>query len=152
MDAAGLYISKSVCHSPHLTRGTPVHPTVSSRLISSGARRAFDLRGPYDILNLAILFGLESGDAKKAITSRPREVLARAAARRSARGMLTACIAPPAMAAEWAASAAAAAAAAAKAAAAHNAATELANPRATDFMELDSTGHGQGAREDRGAQ
>lgn len=33
-------------------------------IISSGARSAFELRGPYDIINMATLFGLSEQDAK----------------------------------------------------------------------------------------
>lgn len=33
-------------------------------IISSGARSAFELRGPYDVINMATLFGLSEQDAK----------------------------------------------------------------------------------------
>ena len=33
-------------------------------IISSGARSAFELRGPYDVINMAMLFGLSEKDAQ----------------------------------------------------------------------------------------
>ena len=36
-------------------------------IISSGARSAFELRGPYDVINMATLFGLSEQDAKVVI-------------------------------------------------------------------------------------
>ena len=36
-------------------------------IISSGAEAAFDLRGPYDIINIASLLGLNPADAKASV-------------------------------------------------------------------------------------
>ncbi|KAJ1566145.1 Ribonuclease P protein subunit p30, partial [Cladochytrium tenue] len=51
-------------------------------IITSQAQRAMDLRGPYDIVNLATLFGLSHDQAKKCLTSNCRSVLYHAATRR----------------------------------------------------------------------
>ena len=52
-------------------------------ILSSGAQRAFELRGPYDVANLGTLFGLSLAAAKAAVSSRTAAVLQHAAARRS---------------------------------------------------------------------
>ena len=46
-------------------------------IISSSARSAFELRGPYDVINTATLFGLSEQDAKVCIQSVCTGVLAR---------------------------------------------------------------------------
>ena len=51
-------------------------------ILSSGAQRAFELRGPYDVANLGTLFGLSLAGAKAAVSSRTAAVLQHAAARR----------------------------------------------------------------------
>lgn len=57
-----------------------------SIIISSGARSAFELRGPYDVINMATLFGLSEQDAKAALTTNCEAVLAHAQARKAYRG------------------------------------------------------------------
>ena len=52
-------------------------------LLSSGALRAFELRGPADVANLGTLFGLSLGAAKQAVATRMAAVLQHAAARRA---------------------------------------------------------------------
>ena len=52
-------------------------------ILSSGALRAFELRGPYDVANLGTLFGLSLAAAKEAVASRALAVLQHAHARRS---------------------------------------------------------------------
>lgn len=52
-------------------------------ILSSGAQRAFELRGPYDVANLGTLFGLSLAAAKAAVSSRTAAVLQHAAARRA---------------------------------------------------------------------
>jgi ribonuclease P/MRP protein subunit RPP1 len=52
-------------------------------ILSSGALRAFELRGPYDVANLGTLFGLSLAAAKEAVASRTLAVLQHAHARRS---------------------------------------------------------------------
>ncbi len=52
-------------------------------ILSSGALRAFELRGPYDVANLGTLFGLSLAAAKEAVASRALAVLQHAHSRRS---------------------------------------------------------------------
>jgi RNase P/RNase MRP subunit p30 len=47
-------------------------------LLSSGAIQAMELRGPYDVINLASLFGLSEAQAKKAMTHTITTLLMRA--------------------------------------------------------------------------
>lgn len=56
--------------------------------VSSGAVRAMDLRGPYDVANLCTCFSLDPGSAKAAISEQCRKVLAHGAARKTYRGVL----------------------------------------------------------------
>jgi len=44
-------------------------------IISSGAKHAMELRGPYDVMNLSHLFGLSQDKARKAMTETARHVL-----------------------------------------------------------------------------
>ena len=55
-------------------------------LLSSGAARAFELRGPHEAANLGTLFGLTQAAAKEALLGRALALLNRAAARRAAGG------------------------------------------------------------------
>ncbi|KAK9803847.1 hypothetical protein WJX73_008026 [Symbiochloris irregularis] len=55
-------------------------------IISSGARSAFELRGPYDVINLGVLFGLSDQQAKAAITTNCAHVLAHARSRKAHAG------------------------------------------------------------------
>ena len=52
-------------------------------VLSSGALRAFELRGPYDVANLGTLFGLPLAAAKEAVSARMAAVLHHAHARRN---------------------------------------------------------------------
>ncbi len=52
-------------------------------VLSSGALRAFELRGPLDVANLGTLFGLPLAAAKEAVTARMAAVLQHAHARRN---------------------------------------------------------------------
>jgi RNase P/RNase MRP subunit p30 len=62
-----------------------VHATGGAGIIlSSGALRAFELRGPHDVANLGTLFSLPLGAAKEAVASRMLAVLQHARARRAA--------------------------------------------------------------------
>ncbi|XP_013393013.1 ribonuclease P protein subunit p30 [Lingula anatina] len=55
-------------------------------VLSSGCERAVELRGPSDVANLGILFGLNEAQAKEAVSSRCRAVLLHAEARKTIRG------------------------------------------------------------------
>nr|XP_020472384.1 ribonuclease P protein subunit p30 isoform X2 [Monopterus albus] len=57
-------------------------------ILSSAAEKALELRGPYDVTNLGLLFGLSNGDAKEAISSTCRSVLLHAETRKTASGVI----------------------------------------------------------------
>ncbi|XP_023265020.1 ribonuclease P protein subunit p30 isoform X2 [Seriola lalandi dorsalis] len=59
-----------------------------SVILSSAAEKALELRGPYDVTNLGLLFGLSDGDAKEAVTSTCRSVLLHAETRKTASGII----------------------------------------------------------------
>ncbi|KAL0035690.1 hypothetical protein WJX79_008885 [Trebouxia sp. C0005] len=55
-------------------------------VVSSSARSAFELRGPYDVINMATLFGLSEQDSKAALTTNCEAVIAHAQARKAYKG------------------------------------------------------------------
>ncbi|KAM3592658.1 uncharacterized protein V6R79_022995 [Siganus canaliculatus] len=57
-------------------------------IVSSGAEKALELRGPYDITTLALLFGLSDRDAKEAVSSSCRSALLHAETRKTAAGII----------------------------------------------------------------
>ncbi|XP_008313214.1 ribonuclease P protein subunit p30 [Cynoglossus semilaevis] len=57
-------------------------------IISSAAERALELRGPYDITNLALLFGLTDQTAKEAVSSTCHSVVRHAETRRTGSGIV----------------------------------------------------------------
>uniref|UniRef100_A0A8C8DHM3 Ribonuclease P protein subunit p30 n=1 Tax=Oryzias sinensis TaxID=183150 RepID=A0A8C8DHM3_9TELE len=57
-------------------------------ILSSAAEKALELRGPYDITNLGLLFGLSDGDAKEAVSSTCRAALLHAETRKTASGIV----------------------------------------------------------------
>lgn len=57
-------------------------------ILSSAAEKPLELRGPYDITNLGLLFGLSDRDAKEAVSSTCRSVLLHAETRRTAVGII----------------------------------------------------------------
>ncbi|XP_018544227.1 ribonuclease P protein subunit p30 [Lates calcarifer] len=57
-------------------------------ILSSAAEKALELRGPYDLTNLGLLFGLSDKDAKEAVSSTCRSVLLHAESRRTANGII----------------------------------------------------------------
>ncbi|XP_061178706.1 ribonuclease P protein subunit p30-like [Saccostrea echinata] len=52
-------------------------------IISSGAERAIELRGPHDVANLGLLFGLNEAQAKNSVSRSCRSVLLHAEERRA---------------------------------------------------------------------
>lgn len=56
-------------------------------ILSSGATDHMLLRGPYDLINLAHLFGLEASQARKALSQNPRCVVLHAMTRKTFRGI-----------------------------------------------------------------
>lgn len=57
-------------------------------ILSSAAEKPLELRGPYDITNLGLLFGLSEADAKEAVSSTCRSVVLHAETRKSASGII----------------------------------------------------------------
>ncbi|XP_070708504.1 ribonuclease P protein subunit p30 isoform X2 [Pempheris klunzingeri] len=57
-------------------------------ILSSAAEQPLELRGPYDITNLGLLFGLSDGDAKEAVSSSCRCAVLHAETRRTASGII----------------------------------------------------------------
>ncbi|XP_034427468.1 ribonuclease P protein subunit p30 [Hippoglossus hippoglossus] len=57
-------------------------------ILSSAAEKALELRGPYDVTNLGLLFGLSDKDSKEAVSSTCRSVLLHAETRKTASGII----------------------------------------------------------------
>ncbi|KAA0725350.1 Ribonuclease P protein subunit p30 [Triplophysa tibetana] len=57
-------------------------------IISSGAEKSLEMRGPYDIANLGLVFGLSEGDAKAAVSTNCRSVLLHGETRATASGVV----------------------------------------------------------------
>ncbi|XP_034049111.1 ribonuclease P protein subunit p30 [Thalassophryne amazonica] len=57
-------------------------------IMSSAAEKPLELRGPYDITNLGLLFGLSDAVAKEAVSSTCRSVLLHAETRKTASGVI----------------------------------------------------------------
>lgn len=60
-------------------------------IISSGTNKAVELRGPYDVSHLGVMFGLSAEQARNALTSNCRAVIMHGVARKSANGVLSCC-------------------------------------------------------------
>ncbi|KAG8552348.1 hypothetical protein GDO81_004483 [Engystomops pustulosus] len=56
-------------------------------IVSSGAEAPLDLRGPYDVATLGLLFGLSETSAKDAVSTRSRAVILHGEARKTAFGI-----------------------------------------------------------------
>ncbi|KAG7507474.1 ribonuclease P protein subunit p30 [Solea senegalensis] len=59
-----------------------------SVMVSSAAEKALELRGPYDVTNLSLLFGLSDKDCKEAVSSTCRSVLLHGETRKTASGII----------------------------------------------------------------
>ncbi|XP_053927583.1 ribonuclease P protein subunit p30 isoform X2 [Cuculus canorus] len=57
-------------------------------VISSAAERPLELRGPYDVANLGLLFGLSEGEAKAAVSTNCRATVLHGETRKSACGVV----------------------------------------------------------------
>ncbi|VDD87360.1 unnamed protein product [Enterobius vermicularis] len=57
-------------------------------IVDSGAEEMIDLRGPYDVANLSILFGISSENTRKLLSGNAKSVLLRAEARKTLKGAL----------------------------------------------------------------
>ncbi|XP_059755296.1 ribonuclease P protein subunit p30 isoform X2 [Balaenoptera ricei] len=58
-------------------------------IISSAAERPLEIRGPYDVANLGLLFGLSESDAKAAVSTNCRAVLLHGETRKTAFGIIS---------------------------------------------------------------
>ncbi|KAG0635646.1 RNase P subunit p30-domain-containing protein [Tuber brumale] len=66
-------------------------------VISSEARRALGVRGPFDVINLATLWGLSQGKGREAVDGLPRLVVAQAKLKRTSfRGVIDVVVNEPA--------------------------------------------------------
>ncbi|KAM9700144.1 ribonuclease P protein subunit p30 isoform 5-T5 [Menidia menidia] len=61
-------------------------PISGSLILSSAAEQVLELRGPHDVSNLALLFGMSDADARDAVSSTCRAALLHAETRRTASG------------------------------------------------------------------
>ncbi|CAH1784779.1 unnamed protein product, partial [Owenia fusiformis] len=100
-EAIGKGIHFEINYSPALSSIDPQRYTISGAqelvkickgkniILSSRAVNAMDLRGPYDVANFSLLFGLNEEQAKAAVSTNCRAVLKHAESRKSIRGVLT---------------------------------------------------------------
>ncbi|XP_045883994.1 ribonuclease P protein subunit p30 isoform X3 [Meles meles] len=58
-------------------------------ILSSAAERPLEIRGPYDVANLGLLFGLSESDAKAAVSTNCRAVLLHGETRKTAFGIIS---------------------------------------------------------------
>ncbi|XP_036347806.1 ribonuclease P protein subunit p30-like [Rhagoletis pomonella] len=58
-------------------------------IFSSGAKNAFELRGPYDVANLSYIFGLSEDQGKNAVDKSCRQLFLRAESRRIGKTIMT---------------------------------------------------------------
>ncbi|XP_078422112.1 ribonuclease P protein subunit p30 isoform X2 [Cetorhinus maximus] len=94
----GIYFE--LAYSPAIKDSTMRRYTISNALslmqickgkniiMSSAAERHLELRGPYDIANLGLLFGLTEGDAKAAVSTNCRAALLHGETRKTALGVI----------------------------------------------------------------
>ncbi|BFZ01329.1 hypothetical protein BsWGS_04368 [Bradybaena similaris] len=100
--AAKRGIHFEIAYSPALQDNTVKRNTISNAMsliragggkniiLSSGSQQPIDLRSPYDVINLASLFGLSHSQAKDAICRNCRAVLKHAESRRSCKSVVSA--------------------------------------------------------------
>lgn len=93
-------VAFEVCYSPAIRDSTLRRYTLTNTqalvercagkniIVSSGTDKPLELRGPYDIANLAQLFGMAEVDAKDAVSSNCRSVLLHAETRKTACGII----------------------------------------------------------------
>ncbi|XP_055849773.1 ribonuclease P protein subunit p30 [Episyrphus balteatus] len=77
-------ITNSSCRKDTIKLTHNYHAKGKSKsiILSSSAKCTFDLRGPYDVSNLALIFGLSEDQGKNAIGSTCRQLVLRAESRR----------------------------------------------------------------------
>uniref|UniRef100_A0A667ZJ47 Ribonuclease P protein subunit p30 n=1 Tax=Myripristis murdjan TaxID=586833 RepID=A0A667ZJ47_9TELE len=77
-----------LCYVPAIRDSTTRRYTIANAvcLLESCKGRPLELRGPYDIANLGLLFGLSEGDAKEAVSSTCRSAVLHGETRKTASG------------------------------------------------------------------
>uniref|UniRef100_A0A7S3ZFC7 Uncharacterized protein n=1 Tax=Lotharella globosa TaxID=91324 RepID=A0A7S3ZFC7_9EUKA len=98
--AQKLGLQFEICYAPAIRDKTLRRNTIANAaqlirllrgrdvVLSSGADTPFELRGPHDAMNLAILFGLTTQKAAKAISTASRRVLDRGQKNSRHRGVI----------------------------------------------------------------
>uniref|UniRef100_A0A7N4P156 Ribonuclease P protein subunit p30 n=1 Tax=Sarcophilus harrisii TaxID=9305 RepID=A0A7N4P156_SARHA len=93
-------IGFEITYSPAIKDSTMRRYTISNALslmqickgknviVSSGAERPLEIRGPYDVANLGLLFGLSESDAKAAVSTNCRATLLHGETRKTAFGII----------------------------------------------------------------
>ncbi|GAB5368463.1 hypothetical protein AAMO2058_001321400 [Amorphochlora amoebiformis] len=83
-------ISFEICYAPAIRDPTLRRNTIGNAaelirllrgrniILTSGAGHSFELRGPHDVINLGIIFGLKEKNAHQSITSIPKSIMDRA--------------------------------------------------------------------------
>ncbi|XP_033467880.1 ribonuclease P protein subunit p30 isoform X3 [Epinephelus lanceolatus] len=71
---------------PFFFKRAPINGNV---ILSSAAEKPLELRGPYDITNLGLLFDLSDEDAKEAVSSTCRSAVLHAETRKTASGIIS---------------------------------------------------------------
>ncbi|XP_005876013.1 PREDICTED: ribonuclease P protein subunit p30 [Myotis brandtii] len=94
-------LSFELVYSPAIKDSTMRRYTISNALnlvqvckgknviISSAAERPLEIRGPYDVANLGLLFGLSESDAKAAVSTNCRAALLHGETRKTAFGIIS---------------------------------------------------------------
>uniref|UniRef100_A0A3Q2LLU6 Ribonuclease P/MRP subunit p30 n=1 Tax=Equus caballus TaxID=9796 RepID=A0A3Q2LLU6_HORSE len=93
-------VSFELVYSPAIKDSTMRRYTISNALnlmqickgknviISSAAERPLEIRGPYDVANLGLLFGLSESDAKAAVSTNCRAAILHGETRKTAFGII----------------------------------------------------------------
>ncbi|XP_030665140.1 ribonuclease P protein subunit p30 isoform X2 [Nomascus leucogenys] len=71
---------------PFYFKRPPINVNV---IVSSAAERPLEIRGPYDVANLGLLFGLSESDAKAAVSTNCRAALLHGETRKTAFGIIS---------------------------------------------------------------
>jgi ribonuclease P/MRP protein subunit RPP1 len=75
------HMLSNALHLVRVTKGRNI-------IITSEAQRAIDLRAPYDLINLGVLFGLNQAEAKLCIAKHCNSMLLHGATRKTAKGVI----------------------------------------------------------------
>ncbi|GLV48624.1 RNaseP protein p30 [Carabus blaptoides fortunei] len=85
-------IQDATCRKNIINKAHLYHQYAKSKnvIITSGALNQLSLRGPYDVINLGLLFGLSEVQAKSAISSACNDLINRAVGRRMGKALIVA--------------------------------------------------------------